>query len=492
MESNLKVFNSLPLQELLEKPYPELDSNFPVETAKYHSFAEILSAHDIALGEISEREKQLDEQLAQIEQDVKIGSECDKWDYIFASSAGVLAGLVDSFFVGSPSDSKLLEHADSTMDSLVEGFAKLNGWKGPKGDSDTTKSAIGFLERTFKVNYDHQHGSLVNDFMGMTPSNHHLKSISHSPSPIGLIFSIIDQFRGTASFIDNGQLITVTAEGNLQGSNVISKIFSAFVNWLGHIMSDIAGSSGGKGRGTGVPIPFYELLQTLNIGSFEHKGEKLSLADIAVKVFEQGYDARFGMVQTIPVFMVELFVRIFCIIRHRFEHKRPWSECLDFLKLDKSPKLRKMLLVGHGTLCLIDAGDAYVRNPEFNWVGFFSRLNFVAWARFSYLALRHAYSILNNDIALYRFKLRAEAHRQYVEDVTRISDEFFAEHNHKVKLYFSEQRAALDNLLSKLSEDIQNQNYEKTTNTLNEIGKQFNFTKRFDDIDSFESFMMDD
>ncbi|EGR0489764.1 hypothetical protein KW420_05065 [Vibrio fluvialis] len=492
MENNLDIFNKTSLVDLLEKHSPELDLLFPSITNKYQSFSEILKAHDIALNKISDREEELDKTLAQIEEDVKIGSECDKWDYIFAASTGVLAGLIDSFFVGSPTDSKWLTHADATMDSLVEKFAKLNGWKGPKGDADPTKSAIGFLERTFKVNYDHQHGKIVNDFMKMTPSNHHLKSLSHSPSPIGLIFSIIDQFRGTASFIDNGELITVTAENELQGSNVISKIFCAFVNWIGHIMSDIAGSSGGKGRGTGVPIPFYELLQTLNIGSFEHKGEQLSFADIAVKVFEQGYDFRFGMVQAIPVFMVELFTRIFCIIRHRYQNGHSWSDCMEFLKVDKSPKLRKMLLVGHGTLCLIDASDAYIRNPDFNWVGFFSRLNFVAWMRLSYLGMRHAYSILNNDIELYRYKLRAEAFGQFVDDVNHITDTFFSEHNAKVKIYFSEQRYLLDGLLGNLNNQIDRKDYQAATDILNTIGKQFGFESKFSDLDSFESFMMDD
>lgn len=492
MEKKLEIFDKKTLVQLLEQASPELDSLFPAVTQKYQSFAEVLEAHDITLTKICDREKELDKQLAQIEEDVKVGAECDKWDYIFSASAGVLSGLVDSFFVGSPSDSKLLEHADATMDSLVESFAKLNGWNGPRGDADSTKSAIGFLERTFKVNYDHQHGKIVNDFMKMTPSNHHLKSLSHSPSPIGLIFSIIDQFRGTATFIDNGQLITVTEDSKLQGGNVISKIFCAFVNWIGHIMSDIAGSSGGKGRGTGVPIPFYELLQTLNIGSFEHKGEQLSFADIAVKVFEQGYDFRFGMVQAIPVFMVELFTRIFCIIRHRYQYERSWSDCMEFLKLDKSPRLRKMLLVGHGTLCLIDVGDAFVRNPDFNWVGFFSRLNFVAWMRLSYLGLRHAYSILNNDIEIYRYKLRAEALGKFTDDINEITETFFSEHNEKVKLYFLEQRSTLDGLLGDLDNHLEKKDYQCATETINAIGSHFGFESRFSDLDEFESFMMDE
>ncbi|ELH4810980.1 hypothetical protein Q9X96_004066 [Vibrio vulnificus] len=492
MDKTLQFDTDIPLTELLNQPIPLVDSLFPTAQMEYKSFAEILEAHDITLNKITDREQELDRQLAKIDEDVKIGAECDKWDYVFSACSGVLAGLVDSFFVGSPSDSKLLEHADSTMNSLVENFAKLNGWDGPKNNADSTKSAIAFLERAFPVNYDHNHGKVVNDYMRMTPSNHHLKSLAHSPSPIGLIFSIIDQFRGTATFIDNGQLITVTAESKLQGGTVISKIFCAFVNWIGHIMSDIAGSSGGKGRGTGVPIPFYELLQTINIGSFEHMGEQRSFADICVKVFEQGYDARFGMVQAIPVFMVELFTRVFCIIRHRFQYRRSWAECMDFLKLDKSPRLRKMLLVGHGTLCLVDAGDAFVRNPNFSWVGFFSRLNFVAWMRFSYLGMRHAYSILNNDIEIYRYKLRAEAYDQYVEDVKSISDKFFAEHNQKVLTYFMEQRAVLDGLLSSLDSELEAKNYKLATSTLNSVGSVFGYTPKFSELDDFESFMVGD
>ena len=67
----------------------------------------------------------------------------------------------------------MAEMSDNVTNSLVERFAKLNGWNGPKGNSDPTKSAIGFWKEISKFNYDHQHGSLVNDFMSMSASNHH-------------------------------------------------------------------------------------------------------------------------------------------------------------------------------------------------------------------------------------------------------------------------------------------------------------------------------
>ena len=157
--TDLTLFNQKSLTDLLTDENKDLSrlENI-IKREQYSSFNEILLAHNVALDKISQREKELNQRLAQIEEDLKINNECDKWDYIFATSAGVIAGLIDSFFVGSPTDSKWLKISDNVTNSLVERFAKLNGWNGPKGNSDPTKSAIGFLERNFKVNYVWQYG----------------------------------------------------------------------------------------------------------------------------------------------------------------------------------------------------------------------------------------------------------------------------------------------------------------------------------------------
>ena len=492
--NDLLEFNQKPLDSLLKNENKDLIRlEDIIKREQYSSFNEILLAHNVTLDKISQREKELNQRLAQIEEDLKINNECDKWDYIFATSAGVIAGLIDSFCVGSPTDSKWLKMSDNATNSLVERFAKLNGWNGPKGNSDPTKSAIGFLERNFKVNYAHQHGSLVNDFMSMSASNHHLKSLAHSPSPLGLIFSLLDQFRGTATFIDNGQLITVTAESQLQGSNFVSKLFCGFTNWIGHLMSDIAGSSGASGRGSGIPIPFYELLQTLNVGSFDYNGEKKHFADIAVKVFEKGYDLRFGAVQSIPVLLVELFIRIFCILRHRYQYNREWKDCLQFLNFDKNARLRKMLLVGQGTLCLVDAGDAFIRSGfAANWVEFFSRMNFVAWMRFSYLGLIHLCSILRNDIEIQRYKLRAKEFDLYVDDIRNIVDTFLVEHNRKVTKFFLERRKELDSLMSSIEIASKNNDHLQVAESVRKIGEMYNIRGSGISFEEFASLDDDD
>lgn len=478
--NNLHLSTKSSLEALLLTKNQSLQvlENIPITSNNdfYSSFQEILSAHDIVLNEIVEEEKALNKKLAQIEEDSKINNYCDKWDYVTAATSGALAGLIDIIFVGSPTDSKWLSSADNIMNSIVQKFAKLYGWKGPKKGSNPTKSAISFLERKFRVNYDHVHGKVLNELLEMTPKNHHLKSLSHSPGPIGLIFSIIDQFRGTASFIDDGRLITVTSEGTLQGSNFISKLFSAFTNWLGHIMSDIAGANGSSGRGSGVPIPFFELLQTLNIGEFEHNGEKKHFADLAVKVFEQGYDFRFGMVLSVPVLLVELFNRLMCIIRHRYEYQRPWSECLQFLNFDKNPKLRKMLLIGQGTLCLCDAGHAAYKSWG-NWVVFFSQLNFVAWARFAYLGLRHGVSILENEINIQRFKLRANAFDIHWKNITEINSKFFEAHNRKIDKFFSDRQQELELLTSSLQKAAIENDPLSGLEAAQKMGEMYGFTR---------------
>ncbi|MDG6268059.1 hypothetical protein F9874_07970 [Glaesserella parasuis] len=489
---DLIMFDKKSLNELLFTKNSELQEFEDIVVKNsYSSFQEVLIAHNIILNRIDEREKELDRELFQIEEDIKINSECDKWDYIFSVSSGVIAGLVDSFFVGSPKDSKWLSSADKIMDNLVQKFAKLNGWEGPKGNADPTKSAIGFLERNFKVNYDQRHSKDVSGTFTMSASNHHLKSLSHSPSPIGLIFSIIDQFNGTASFIDNGYLITIDSESNLQGSNFPSKLFAAFYNWIGHIMSDIAGSSGASGRGSGVPIPFYELLCCLNIGSFGE--DKKTFAEIAVKVFEQGYDFRFGMVLSIPVLMVELFNRIFCIIRHRYQYNRSWSDCLQFLNFDKNPRTRKMLLVGQGTLCLIDAGDAFIKSGgSVNWVGFFSRMNFIAWMRLSYLGMRHAASILSNEINLQRYQLRAKSLELYSKDIQDISEKFLVEHDRKVNKFFLDRRTELNELISSLDSSINTSDHLATVESVRKISSMYNIKNNRKSFKEFNDLIDDD
>ncbi|MDX1751491.1 MAG: hypothetical protein R3271_14385 [Methylophaga sp.] len=321
-------------------------------------------------------------------------AQCDKYDYLIAGTCGVIGGFVDVFFVGMPGEGKLTKIADSSVDFAVEKFAGACGWKGAREGTDPTKSAIGFLERNFKVNYDQATTFGKNGTGGavgnLSPKNHHLKSLGHSPDLIGLFFSILNQFTDTSTFISNGQIITINTETHeLKGGNFIAKIFSGFANWLGHLFSDMAGSSGAAGRGAGIPIPFYNLLLLLDVGEFGQ--HKQSFATIATQVFEKGYDLRHGVAMAIPVLITELLTRLMWASKQRFYHKKPWKECIPSAS---NPELRRMLLVAHGALCLIDAGDAALRSGG-DMIQFLLRTNIIGWARFGSLALKEVYAWYN-------------------------------------------------------------------------------------------------
>ena len=332
-------------------------------------------------------------------------AQCDKYDYLIAGTCGVIGGLIDVFFVGMPGSGKLTNVTDSAVDSAVEKFASACGWEGSREGSDPTKSAISFLERNYKVNYDQATTFGTDGAVGnLSPKNHHLKSLGHSPDLIGLFFSILNQFTNTSSFISNGQIITIDTDNHeLKGGNFIAKVFSGFVNWLGHLFSDMAGSSGASGRGAGIPIPFYNLLLLFDVGDFGQ--HKQSFAKIATQVFEKGYDMRHGIAMAIPVLITELLTRLMWTCKQRFYHEKMWKECIPSAS---NPELRRMLLVAHGSLCLIDTGDAALKSGG-DMVQFLLRTNIIGWARFGSLALKEVYAWHNTG------HINAEAVDEYLE-----------------------------------------------------------------------------
>ena len=159
--------------------------------------------------------------------------ECDKLDYGLAAGVGILCGMVDIFLVGAPKDTVLGKMTDKWFDNRVVDFAKLNGWKGKKGD---TASAVRFLEKKFKVPYDQTGlGDAGKEVFDLTPSNHHFKSLGHNPTILGMFFSVLDQFNNTSHFVTGGEVIELitTDDGfELRGNDLGSKITSGIVNWF--------------------------------------------------------------------------------------------------------------------------------------------------------------------------------------------------------------------------------------------------------------------
>ena len=229
-----------------------------------------------------------------IESIKELKPQCDKLDYILAASSGALCGVIDIFLVGKPGESPLGDITDKWFANRTIDFAKLCGYKGNK---NSLSSAINFLEEKFKIPYDQSvGGGIFRELINLTPSNHHFKSLGHNPTLLGLFFSILNQFTNTSDFVSNEELISLNnSDGKfeLQGKNIPSKLFCGIANWIGHLISDVSGSSGSKGRGMGIPSPIWAwsndviaIKAKLNIPVIEFDK---SVNELALKLFKPKY-----------------------------------------------------------------------------------------------------------------------------------------------------------------------------------------------------------
>lgn len=330
--------------------------------------------------------------------------ECDKLDYALAAGSGALCGVIDIFLVGKPGESPLGKITDKWFADRTMDFAK---WCHPdKKNFDSLESAIRFLGQKFKVPYDQTGlGDAGKAIFDLNAKNHHFKSLAHNPSLLGLFFSILDQFTNTSHFVTDGQLISLQQAKDgweLEGRDIPSKLFCGIANWFGHLISDISGSESsskaGK-RGMGIPSPFWTWTNDIiviktKLGLSVTETDK-AMNEMALTIFEKGYDTRFQTAQAIPVFLNELLVRFIYSIRRLFRYfsetrkedrsfKLMWKKCEPFT----NPTVKRMLTVAHGTFCLVDAGDAVARafisgGGNFDAVEFVLRLNVVGVGRFA-------------------------------------------------------------------------------------------------------------
>lgn len=331
----------------------------------------------------------------------RLKPECDKLDYILAASCGTLCGIIDIFLVGKPGESPIGDLTDKWFANRTTDFAKLCGWDGT-GDNPLS-SAIRFLENKFKVPYDQRGaGDAASAIFDLNPANHHFKSLGHSPTILGLFFSILDQFTNQSHFVSEGELISLQNDDEnfeLRGNSIPAKLFCGFVNWFGHLISDMSGSSNSNGRGMGIPSPFWAwtndiiaIKRKLNIPVL--KIDKY-INELALSIYKQGYDIRFQTAQAIPVFINEIVVRLIYAIRRIIKYfsvtekgdrsaSAMWKACEPF----SNATVKRMLTVAHGTFCMIDVGDAVIRgfaagNCTFNVTEFVLRLNIVGVGRFA-------------------------------------------------------------------------------------------------------------
>ena len=177
-------------------------------------------------------------------------------DYLLAAGCGLIAGAIDSLWVGKFDFDCAREWGSERINDFVVAVAKMDpGYKG-----DDIKSAIKFLEKKYPFVGDRA----TSEFGG--GRQHHLRDFSHHMSLGGLAFSLLTQFTGKVYGTDqHGVFMAVpVADEELIGKTIEEKLMLGVVRWFYHMVSDMAGSSGSPGKGTGIPGPILSFMKQLS------------------------------------------------------------------------------------------------------------------------------------------------------------------------------------------------------------------------------------
>lgn len=312
----------------------------------------------------------------------------DKEDYGFAALAALFGGIIDTTLVGTISaknPSILQKKVDNQFYNIVTKFSKnqqlaeieqnISKAKSPESkekliemkrklesQKQTRQESISYLENKYKVKYDTVYDEKVD---GMYINNHHNSSLAHDFSPLGLIIGILDQLSNKSTFIESntGKIVRIATsnKNNEFDGNIFKQIISAVINWFGHCMSDIVGSSSSKGRGQGLPAPFWSYLQKLNIGKVKlaNSEKPISYGKLTDWMFQNGYDFRAFTTELIPVIIFETLVRTYWFYKQFLYYGKSFKESLP---IASSRELARLLLISSSTFSSIDTSHALVKS----------------------------------------------------------------------------------------------------------------------------------
>lgn len=335
--------------------------------------------------------------LDALERDIdRLTSHADRTDVLVAVGSGVLAGLVDAFWVGEFDFRGGKAWSNRKVNEFVMATARKHGYKGERLDG-----AIRFLEKSFPLPSDNVwHGKGV----GISARSHHLDDLAHHPTPLGLFFSILTQFTETAYFQNSeGTFLPIgldEAGRKLVGTDIPSKIFCGTVNWFFHLVSDMSGSNKTAGVGMGIPGPIVSLLKELSlIPGLDATSLPKKIRDVFVG---ERFDLRAELAvahelgrQAFPVLINEVLVRAFFFLRRLVAEVRQARSLADIRWRETLPTgnrtIARMLTIATGTFTAVDLADAAIhaglKSGGVNGAAFATqlllRVNFVGGARFA-------------------------------------------------------------------------------------------------------------
>ena len=338
--------------------------------------------------------------------------EADKVDYIVAVSSGVITGIIDVVFTGEFSLDRASEWGGDRVAKIVMKVAKAEGYEG-----DDLDKAIQTLEKNHPLASDGN----INDWGG--GRQHHFRDFAHHFSIGGLAMSIFTQFSGLSVGTDTAGALKVVPvpESHRQylGRNVTEKITFGTVEWFFHMVSDMAGSSGNGGTGTGIPGPLLSLMKEFSSLPFfrDSRSDEIGFRQWLSKLFNgtlladrdangkiiKGTERRFDLRTEIgilgeigrmaaPILVNQCIVRGYYFCR-RFFREIEDLEILGFGDLGRiapedilpwgTPAMRRMVTVSSGVFTGIDLADAAVRAISLkNSEVFLLHINYVGVATF--------------------------------------------------------------------------------------------------------------
>lgn len=357
-------------------------------------------------------------------------------DYIFAAASGALMGALSVLWQKDINLAEARKYGEEKLKEVVIGAAQRTGLD---KENPSIEDAIRFLEKTSPFVGD----KLTAAFGGGL--QHHLRDFSHHPSPVGLVCSILMQFTGKGfgtatdgSFVIADLPAETLKDGMLFGRNTEEKFLYGTLNWVLHLISDMAGSSSTPGAGTGIPGPLLSFLKEasalpffrdLSIG---YEGKIRTLSQWISKAFngtllkdQDGNPLRFDLrtevglaiqvlTQVPAVLANECIVRGFYTITRFIDELRraDVSSVKDlgrinpsrFLPLN-SRALTRMLTVASGAFVVINTSIVAVRvaveGSASSAVGavplLFMRLNYVGIGRFAF-AVRADSAYIYEDV----------------------------------------------------------------------------------------------
>lgn len=395
--------------------------------------AEINSLLDTNKEKISELDKELD----------RLTNHADGFDYAIAVASGILAGFIDSFWVGDFDFSRGRKVADDKVNNFIVKTAKSQGFEG-----EDLSGAIKHLENKFKLASD----SNTPDFGGGL--QHHLRDFAHHPTLVGLSFSLLTQFTEKAYGTDRSGAFKIVEVANKSriGNDLPQKILLGTVHWFFHLVSDMAGSSSYAGMGTGLPGPLLSFAKEISAlpifknsiseeNTFSLWISKLFNGTLLGERDEYGkltkpvrFDLRaeLGVLnelgrQAVPVIINECIVRGMYFVRRLYNEIKEkdiqkivdlerieWKKVLPF----KNRTIIRMLTISSATFTIIDLADAAVRSglksagsPGVFAKEFIMKVNFVGVGRVfvavstdAYMGIKRS-SLRNQRINLYNEQL---------------------------------------------------------------------------------------